>query len=197
MQRIVGFVMLACVALACNPSASQSSAADGDKEKSKSKSKGVVVDFDGAKSTTPGDWKEEAPENRMRYMQFRLPKKGDDKEDANLVIYKGVGGDSKANIERWKGQFSPPEGKKIDDVATVKEFKIDGHPATLLDVHGTYKFKKQPFNPRAKVFPKANFRMLAVYYKGPKDLYQIKLTGPAKTIEAYKKGFDEWLKNFK
>jgi hypothetical protein len=39
--------------------------------------------------------------------------------------------------------------------------------------------------------------MLAIYFDGPKDLYQIKLTGPAKTVEAYKKGFDEWLKNFK
>jgi hypothetical protein len=191
MQRILGFVVLAFMALACSPSASESTAADGDK------GKGVEVTLDGLKSATPGDWKEEAPANRMRFMQFRLPKKGDDKDDAELVIFKGLGGDSKANIKRWKDQFIPPEGKKIDEVAEVKEIKIGGHPALYLDVRGTYEFNPQPFNPRSKKEKKPNYRMLAVHFEGPKDIYHIKLTGPAKTIDAYKKGFEEWLKNFK
>lgn len=193
MQRILAFVMLAFVALACSPSASESTAADGDKDKGK----GVAVNLDGLKSTTPGDWKEEEPANRMRFMQFRLLKKGDDKEDAELVIFQKLGGGSKANIERWKGQFVPPEGKKIDDVAEVKEIKLGDRPATYLDVQGTYKFNPQPFNPRSKTENKPHYRMLAIYFEGAKDPYQIKLTGPAKTVESYKKGFDEWLKNFK
>jgi hypothetical protein len=195
MQRILGFVVLAFLALACSPSASESVAADADK--GKDKSKGVVVNLDGAKSRTPGEWKEEAPANRMRLTQFRLSKKGDDKDDAELVIFQRLGGGSKANVERWKGQFVPPEGKKIEDVAEVKEIKIGDRPATYLDVQGTYKFNPQPFNPRSKTQDKPNYRMLAIYFDGPKDPYQIKLTGPAKTVEAYKKGFDEWLKNFK
>jgi len=193
MQRTFGFVVLACVALACSPSASESTAADGDKEKRK----GVVVALDDVKSTTPGDWKEEEPANRMRFMQFRLPKKGDDKEDAELIIFQRLGGGSKANVDRWKGQFLPPEGKKIDEVAEVKEIKIGDRPATYLDVQGTYLFNPQPFNPRSKPEKRPNYRMLALYFEGPKEPYQIKLTGPAKTVEAYKKGFDEWLKNFK
>jgi len=194
MQRILGFMLLAFVALACSPSASESTAADGDKDKGK----GIEVSLDGLKSTTPGDWKEEAPANRMRFMQFRLPKKGDDKEDAELIIFKGLGGGSKANIERWKKQFVPPKGKSIDDVAEVKEMKLGDRPASFLDVQGTYLFNPQPFNPRSKAEEKPHYRMLALYFVGPKDEpYQIKLTGPAKTVEAYKKGFDEWLKNFK
>ena len=39
--------------------------------------------------------------------------------------------------------------------------------------------------------------LLAIYFDGPENPYQIKLTGPAKTVEAYKTGFDEWVKNFK
>lgn len=193
MRQILGFVMLAFVALVSNPSASESNAADGDKEKSK----GVVVDLDGLKSTTPGDWKEEAPSNRMRFAQFRLPRRGDDKDHAELVIFKGISGDSKANVERWKKQFVPPEGKKIDDVAEVKEIKIGDRTATYLDVQGDYLFNPQPFNPRSKPMKRAGYRMVAIYFDGPKDIYQIKLTGPAKTVEAYKKGFDDWVKNFK
>ena len=191
MRRLIGFVMLAFLAAACSPSASESTAADDDK------GKGVVVDLDGLKSTTPGDWKEEAPSNRMRLTQFRLPKKGDDKEDAELVIFKGLGGGSKANLERWKKQFLPPKGKNIDDVAKVTEIKLGDRPAVFVDIQGTYLFNAAPFNPRSKAEEKPNYRMLAIYFDGEKDPYQIKLTGPAKTIEAYKKGFDEWVKNFK
>lgn len=193
MRRLIGFMVLAFMAAACSSSTSESSAADGDKDKGK----GVVVDLDGLKSTTPGDWKEEAPANQMRFMQFRLPKKGDDKADGELIIFKGLGGGSKANVERWKKQFVPPEGKKIEDVAKVKEIKIGDRPAIYLDIQGTYLFNPAPFNPRSKPEEKPNYRMLAIYLDGADNPYQIKLTGPAKTVEAYKKGFDEWVKNFK
>ena len=45
--------------------------------------------------------------------------------------------------------------------------------------------------------PLADYRMLAVHFEGKKEVYHIKLTGPAKTIDMYKKGFDEWVKAFK
>jgi hypothetical protein len=39
--------------------------------------------------------------------------------------------------------------------------------------------------------------MLAVHFDGPDNVYHIKLTGPEQTVEAYKKGFDDWLRGFK
>lgn len=193
MRRLIGFMMLAFMAAACSPSASETSAADGDKNKGN----GVVVDLDGLKSTTPGTWKEEAPSNSMRLMQFRLPKKGDDKHDAELVVFRNISGSAKDNIARWKAQFTPPEGKKVEDVAKVEEFKVGGATLTYLDVSGTYLLKTRPFDPSDKGEKRPNYRMLAVQFEGPKNVYHIKLTGPAKTIEANKKGFDEWVKNFK
>lgn len=195
MRRVIGFMVLAFMAAACSPSANESNAADGDKEKDKGKS--AVVDLDGLKSTTPGDWNEEAPANRMRYMQFRLSKKGDDKNDAELIIFRNISGTAKENVDRWKGQFSPPEGKKIDDVAKIEEMKVGGATLTYLDVSGTYLFKTRPFDPSDKGEKRPDYRMLAVQFDGPKNVYHIRLTGPAKTVEAYKKGFDEWVKKFK
>jgi hypothetical protein len=150
-----------------------------------------VVEIDGLKSKAPADWKEEPPANRMRYAQFKVG-------DAELVIFKGLGGGAKQNITRWKGQFEPPEGKTIDDVAKVEEFKFGGaSPAAYLDISGTYKFKNPPFDPNAKEERKPNYRMLAIYIDGKNDVFQIKLTGPAKTVDAQKKAFDEWVKAFK
>jgi hypothetical protein len=159
--------------------------------------KGSVVELDGLRSQAPESWKEEEPANRMRYMQFRLPKVEGDKADAELVIFKGFGGSAKDNVKRWKDQFRPPEGKKIDDVAKVMEMKVAGAELTYLDVSGTYLFKARPVDPDSKAEPRPGYRMLAVHFEGPKTIYHIKLVGPAKTVEHYKAGFDQWLKAFK
>jgi len=159
--------------------------------------KGTVVDLDGLKSTTPANWKEEAPSNKLRFAQFKLPPQEGDKEPTEVAIFKGLGGSPKQNVERWKSQFIPPKGKTIDDVAKVQEIKVGGNDGVYLDVQGTYKFKAAPFDPNSKEMLKPNFRMLAIQFEGPKDIIQIRMTGPAKTVEAAKKGFDEWLKAFK
>lgn len=159
--------------------------------------KGTVIDFDGLKSEAPATWKEEEPASKMRYKQFRLPHVKADKADAELTIFRGFGGSAKDNIKRWKEQFQPPEGKKLDDVAKVSDTKIAGYEVSYLDIHGVYLFKERPFDPNAKVEKRPDYRMLAVHFEGPKNIYHIKLVGPEKTVEEYKKGFDDWLKAFK
>jgi hypothetical protein len=191
MRRTICLAALVLGVLGCGESGSDRARA-ADKE-----GKGTVVELDSLRSTAPADWKEEEPSNRMRFNQFRLPKKGDDKHDAELVIFKGLGGSARDNIKRWKGLFTPPEGKEIDDVAKVEEIKIGGHEATFLDVRGTYLMKTRPFDPSDKGEKRPDYRMLAIHFDGPKDVYHIRMVGPAKTIEAYKKGFDEWVKGFK
>ncbi len=165
------------------------------------KGKGTVVEMDGMKATTPASWKEEPLTDQSRqfgrYAQFRLPKVGDDKEDATLIVYKGFGGTAKDNITRWKGQFQPPEGKKVDDVARVSDFKVGNATVNLLDIHGTYLARNPPFDPNAQVEKHPDYRMLAAQFDGKDTVYHLKLVGPAKTVEHYQKGFEEWLKSFK
>lgn len=156
--------------------------------------KGTVVEIDGLKSTTPANWIEEKPTSNLRLKQFKVPKVGDDKEDAlMLVIYlDGQGGSVEENVKRWKGLFKPPADKDIDAVTKVETLKVSGVTATYVDVHGTYvapAFEKQP--------PKPDSRMLAVYWDSKKGPYFFRLVGPAKTVAENKKGFDEWVKGFK
>src|SRR5437773_8742934 len=101
--------------------------------------KGTVIEIDGLKATAPAAWKEETPSSRLRFAQFKLPKAKDDKDDAEVVIFKGFGGSAKQNVDRWKATFVPPKGKTIDDVAKVEEMKVSGRDATYLDISGTYK----------------------------------------------------------
>jgi hypothetical protein len=162
--------------------------------------KGTVVELDGMKSTTPGTWVKGKPKGKMREMEFKLPKVKGDKVDADLAVF-NLGGTVDANVARWKGQFKAPKGKSIDDVTKVRKIKVGGAEATYVQIEGTY--RAAPFDPKfgdmkSRAFKEwPNFRLLALQFKGPKKSYQIRLIGPAKTVEHYQKGFEAWLKGFK
>jgi len=155
----------------------------------------VVLELDDLKAPVPKSWREEPATTTMRFAQFRLPG-GLDAGDAEVVVFKGLGGSAEDNVKRWKGQFIPPKGKKIDDVASVRELKVAGHPATYLDVTGTY-LDGGPMVPAEKKVKRDNHRMLAVHLEGPRNLYHVLLRGPAATVAEYKEGFDDWLKGLR
>jgi len=160
--------------------------------------KGALVSLDGLSSRAPADWKEVEGARQFRYKEFSLPRQGDDKADAELIIFyfgEGGGGGVDANIARWKGMFEPPAGKTVDDIAKKEELKIGNVKATYLDLTGTYLFKPFPMAPRAE--PRPNHRMIGVIFESPKGPYFFRLVGPEKTVTYHKKAFDEWLKNFK
>src|SRR5262249_6614127 len=152
MKRVMGSGLLGLAAVVGLLCLSELRAAD---------EKGTVVEIDGLKSRTPAAWVEEKPTTKLRLKQFKLPKVGEDKEDAQLlVIYlDGQGGSAEENVKRWKGQFAPPAGKSIDDVSKVEDLTVSGVKATYVDVQGTY--TPPPFE---KLPPKKDYRMLAVYW---------------------------------
>jgi hypothetical protein len=165
--------------------------------------KGTTVNLDGLKSTTPATWQPQPIDAKkvgnFRKYQFAIPRADGDKEGAELLILHlgGSGGSNDANIDRWKQTFAPPPGKTIDDVTKVEKLKVGDVPVVYVDIHGTYLYKFPPFAPNAKVMPKENYRFLGVIFDSKEGPYYIRLTGPARTVEASKKGFDEWLKGFK
>src|SRR5262249_14464863 len=160
---------------------------------------GTVVELDGLKSKTPGNWKKgDTGNNKFRVYQFTLPHAEKDKEDAELVIthFQGAGGSTEANLKRWKDMFTGADGRAAEDSAKVQEFKVGKVPVTYLDVAGTYTFKNPPFAPNAKTERRENYRLLGVIFDSPNGPYFLKLTGPARTVEANKAGFEKWLKSF-
>jgi hypothetical protein len=161
---------------------------------------GTPVELGGLKSDAPTAWKETPSTSPMRLKQFTVPGKGSD-GDAELVIFffgAGQGGDTTANIDRWKKQFTPPAGKTLDEVSKVSPVKVAAKDAkaTLVDVSGTYMFKAAPMSPGPGE-PRPNSRMLAVVLETAKGNYYLKLTGPAKTVDAARKPFETWVKAFK
>lgn len=182
MNRIRWFAPLAVAALLCTTVASAE--------------KGTLVDINGLKATAPAEWQEETA-GPLRFMQFKLPKVKGDKLDAELVIFKDLRDTVEGNIKRWKDDFRPPEGKKIDDVTKVEEVKVGDTTMTYVQLEGTFLFKMRPRDPSEKPQPRPDHKRLGLIFEAKGSPIQVRLTGPADTVEHYRKGFEEWFKSFK
>jgi hypothetical protein len=151
------------------------------------------VELAGMKSATPADWKEEPPSSNMRMAQFKLPKAEGDKEDAELAlfVFPGGSGTVKQNLDRQIAKFQA-EGRKDK----TEKIMVGALEATYQDISGT--FIKRPFPMAKEGTPMAGYRQLYVVFEAKDSKqYYMTLLGPQKTIEKHKKGFEDWLKNFK
>jgi len=168
--------------------AAAASADDKDK-------KGTKVELGDLSSTTPGDWTKQKSASTFRAYQFSLPKADGDETNAEVVIFKGLGGSWEQNSGRWKGFFKAPKGKSLDDVTKETKVKVGSSEGDMLDVTGTYTAPDK-IDPTFKG-KNENFRLIGVQVVIDDTNYHIKFHGPAKTVEKHKKDFDKWLKDFK
>src|SRR6185369_1129222 len=123
---------------------------------------GDVVKIGKLSAKAPASWKEEKPSSTMRLSQYRLPKAEGDPEDAELAIFFfESGGSVQDNIDRWKGMFTAPEGKTIDQVTKVDKFQVAGINTTYSDIQGTFAFKDMN-KQNSKVQKKPNYRHIGV-----------------------------------
>ena len=141
----------------------------------------------------PADWKTVPTASSMRVAQFALPRATGDSADGELVVYYfgGSGGTVEANIERWIGQMQQPDGKPSASLAKRSTRTLNGLASTLVDVSGTYVAEMTPGAAQRHNSP--NFRLRAVVIETPNGPYFIKLVGPAKTIAAHDKSFEQFL----
>lgn len=154
--------------------------------------KGAEVKVGALTAATPGNWKPLAKPGMMRTLQFTVPKAAGDKEDADISVFElKAAGTVEQNLQRQLAKFEA-DGRK----EKVEKLKIGGVDATYQDVTGT--FLKKPFPMAPKGTPMAGYRQLYVVWENKDgEQYYIWLLGPAKTVEANKKGFDDFLKALK
>ena len=86
---------------------------------------GAALKFD-----APQGWVAKAPGSSMRVAEFTLPKVAGDAEDAALAIFffGGQGGSVQANLDRWIGQMTQPDGRPSKDLAKTTKISPRGLP---------------------------------------------------------------------
>jgi hypothetical protein len=150
---------------------------------------GAKLELAGGKleMTAPAQWVRKRPANMIIEYEFAIPAAKGDPADGRLTVM-SAGGGVEANLERWYGQFTQPEGGNTRERAKVRQVKIDGEEVHLVDIAGTYK-DQPPGRPGAAV-ERPKYRMLgaAIATKSLGTVY-VKFYGPEHTVGEQEKAF--------
>lgn len=148
------------------------------------------------KLEAPSDWVKQTPSSGMRKAQYAIPKAEGDTEDGEVVLFffgKGEGGPVRANIDRWKGQFTTADGKPLpDDASKEEKFESNGLQITWLDVAG--RFAAGPMG-GTDAGPRDNYRMFGAVIETPGGVWFVKATGPAATMAKQEENVRNYVKS--
>ena len=140
--------------------------------------------------TVPTKWKSEKAASRMRAAQFTIAGKVG-QESAECVFFyfgPGEGGGTKANLQRWAGQFA----KEPKPIIKVEDGKVGQIPVVYLFGAGTY-MTGPPFG-GVKV-PKKDYGMAAAVLGVKPGYIFVKMTGPKSVVEAARVDFKKMLES--
>jgi len=143
--------------------------------------------------TAPSQWKVDPAARPMRAATYAVPAAAGDTDAGECVAYyfgKGQGGSTEANIQRWTSQFKDKSGQPVKN-AQVKKSTVHGLPVTAIDASGTYTGAGGPMAPTHT--DKPGYRLLGAIVEGPQGSLFFKFTGPAKTVAANQKAFDDMI----
>ena len=139
---------------------------------------GVTVDV-------PDSWNDIGPSG-MRQAQFRMaPVEGDQAEGEVNVFYFGPtsGGAVEANLARWIGQITLPDGADPATSVERSTFNTNGMPGHVVALNGSYKSGGgRPMGGDGEIMP--GYRLVGVVIEGPQGSVFFKLTGPEATARA-------------
>jgi len=139
-----------------------------------------------ARLTAPKTWQPKQPRTSIVEYEFAIPAAEGDANNGRMTIM-SAGGGVEANIDRWYGQFTQPDGGSTRDRAKTKKTKVAGEEVHLVDISGTYKDRRGPFAPATE---RPKYRMLAaiIPIKGA-GVYYVKFYGPQRTVAEQEKAF--------
>ncbi|MBL9123433.1 MAG: hypothetical protein JNG90_07350 [Planctomycetaceae bacterium] len=141
----------------------------------------------------PAGFVRKQPRSQIVAYEFQAPPAEGDELPGRFTVM-AAGGSVEANLERWYGQFTQPDGGSTKDAAKVEELTVAGQKVVLADLSGTYDDKPAPMAPGVK---RENYRMLGAIVATPDGNFYLKFYGPRKTVSAQREAFVEMVKSLK
>jgi hypothetical protein len=147
-----------------------------------------MIDVGAVSFKLPPKWEAQAPKSSMRRAQVSASGSAG---PAELIVYffgpQGAG-TAKANIDRWTGQFTNPDGSPISDAKQTSS-KVSTFDVTKLEVAGQYASgMAAPGQPQA---PQAGQRLMAAIVSTEGGPYYFKFLGPDATVTEHGAAFDD------
>jgi hypothetical protein len=142
----------------------------------------------------PPGWQRVPPASPMRRAQYRVPKISDDEHDAEVTVITfgpGQGGDTEANLERWYGQVTQPDGHPTREVATRRVLTAGPFRVTVTEASGRLNGSSMPGLPATPTIEHG--RLLAAIVETPQGPWFFKMTGGDHTVAAARPAFEAML----
>ena len=140
----------------------------------------------------PESWEKVDPRVNIIEAEFSIEKAEGDDNKGRLTIM-GAGGSIEANIDRWIGQFSQPDGGSTDDNTKVDVIEVADQTVHIVDIRGTFNEQRGPVAP---VTEREGYRMLAAIVETDvAGNYFLKFYGPEKTVTENEKRFMNFVKS--
>lgn len=133
------------------------------------------------------------PKSRIIRHEFRVPADAGEGDDTARLTMMAAGGNVKANIDRWKGQFSGDDA----DNAKTEQMTVGDYTVHLVDISGTYadSMGGGPFSGGKKV-QRPDYAMTAAIIVDDNDRkYFAKMVGPEGVVESHREAFVEMIKS--
>jgi hypothetical protein len=147
----------------------------------------TVSVFGEKKLEVPENWKRTKPASTIVEHEFLLKDgEGDDAPMARVTMM-AAGGDVKANIDRWKGQFTGGDAA----AQKAEEKKVGKWTVHVVDLSGNFKetMGGGPFS-GGKVVERKDYAMLGAILVHPEGRkYFVKMTGPAELVKSGREDF--------
>jgi hypothetical protein len=151
--------------------------------------------FGDAKLEVPASWNRTEPKSSIIEHEFVLKDgEGEDAPQARVTMM-AAGGDVKANIDRWKGQFTGGDA----DAQKTEEMKVGNWTVHIADLSGSFAetMGGGPFS-GGKTVKRENYAMTGVILAHPEGRkYFIKVTGPMDLVKANRPAVVKMLEGLK
>ena len=129
--------------------------------------------------TRPANWEWVETTSSMRKAQLKVPDaKG--KAGADVIFFhfgKGDGGGTKANVERWLGQFKEPRNQIQ---ARTEDVTIGKHKVTYVQAQGTYLSGM----PGGAQTPMTDYALSGAIIEADEGNIFIRMTGPKELVSS-------------
>jgi hypothetical protein len=146
----------------------------------------------GYQATAPAGWSWRTPSSSMRLAEYVAGAPG----GAEVVVYyfgPSQGGTVDANLQRWKAQFSNPDGKPVTE--KISHEKTGVAALTIAEYRGTY--ARGVGAGSAPDEAKPGQILIAVVSETPKGTLFFQMFGPAAAVEAQRANYLKFARSLK
>jgi hypothetical protein len=145
-------------------------------------------------TSVPAKWVSRPPTSSSRLAMFTVPG-ADSASTAEVVVYSfgsTPGGNVTANIERWRGQFSTPDGSPVPEKVTRDS--SGAFPITIAEFRGTY---RRGVGAGSADSVRTGQALVSAIVETPRGALFIQLFGPAAPVLAERDTFVRFVKGLK